>query len=396
MGLEYDICAPEFEYLCEFLLSDRGMGIKPDSLQNRPRDGRMWLDLPNGARFEAKSWDRKDTLKGKEIDCYLYCLPLDAPVWMGDYSFRPIRDVKVGDEVIGATPGRGYRGRKERDRLCRATVTQIHRKRDLVVRVTLESGRILYCTPDHRWLSGANHGANGNYIVPKVGASLVSVVDDPGPAIDPVLNAWLAGMYDGEGSRTMIAQDREYNASLHHELQRRLERAGFATTSTPDGVRWLGGMQGALKFVNQVPSIRFREKYADDAILIARYRHADKIVSIDEAGEQEVACITTTTGNFVAYGAMSHNCEAYMLPGLECYTDYSQNLRARNGYAVFATTPDRPWLKDIYDAATSGDPKFAAWHVTSGVSAEVNPFTFDQGAKDRHRPSQLAWCRGRP
>jgi hypothetical protein len=150
IGLEYDICAPEFEYLCEFLLSERGMNIKADSIQNRPRDGRMWLDLPNGARFEAKSWDRKDTLKGKEIDCYLYC-------------------------------------------------------------------------------------------------------------------------------------------------------------------------------------------------------------------------------------------EAYMLPGLECYTDYSQNLRARDGYAVFATTPDRPWLQEFYEKANSGDSRFREWHCTAGVGADANPFTFDQEAKDRDR-----------
>lgn len=150
IGLEYDICEPEFNYLCEFLLSARGMGIKADSLQNRPRDGRMWMDLPNGARFEAKSWERKDTLKGKEIDCYLYC-------------------------------------------------------------------------------------------------------------------------------------------------------------------------------------------------------------------------------------------EAYMLPGLDCYLSFSQNLRARDGYAVFPTTPDRPWVKEIHDRAHSGDVRFAKWHCTCGVPAEVNSATFDQAAKDRDK-----------
>lgn len=148
IGLEYDICEPEFNYLCEFLLSKSGMGIEAESLQNRPRDGRMWMDLPNGARFEAKSWERKDTLKGKEIDCYLYC-------------------------------------------------------------------------------------------------------------------------------------------------------------------------------------------------------------------------------------------EAYMLPGIDCYTSFSQNLRARDGYAVFPTTPDRPWVKEIHDRAHSGDERFKEWHCTCGIPAEVNYYTFDQDAKER-------------
>jgi hypothetical protein len=73
VALEYDVGEPEFSYICEFLLSERGMNLKAASLQNRPRDGKMWLDMPNGARFEAKSWERKDTLKGKEIDLYVYC-----------------------------------------------------------------------------------------------------------------------------------------------------------------------------------------------------------------------------------------------------------------------------------------------------------------------------------
>ena len=150
IGLEYDICEPEFNYLCEFLLSEAGMGIKAASLQNRPRDGRMWMDLPNGCRYEAKSWERKDTLKGKEIDCYLYC-------------------------------------------------------------------------------------------------------------------------------------------------------------------------------------------------------------------------------------------EAYMLPGLDCYLSFSQNLRARDGYAVFPTTPDRPWVKEIHDRAHSGDDRYKEWHCTCGVSSESNPYTFDLDAKERDR-----------
>ncbi len=155
VGIEYDTCAPEFEYICEFLLSSRGLNLPKgkggwESLQNRPRDGRMWLDLHNGARFEARSWERKDAMKGKEIDAYLYC-------------------------------------------------------------------------------------------------------------------------------------------------------------------------------------------------------------------------------------------EAYMLPGLECYTDFSQNLHARNGYAVFATTPDRPWVKDIHDAAHSGMEQFKAWHCTCSVPASVNVYTYNPEAEERDK-----------
>lgn len=79
VGIEYDACAPEFNYICEALLSERGMNLQYDSMQNRPRDGKMWLDLPNGARYEARSWERKDSLKGKENDAYLYCEAYQLP-----------------------------------------------------------------------------------------------------------------------------------------------------------------------------------------------------------------------------------------------------------------------------------------------------------------------------
>lgn len=153
VGLEYDICAPEFEYIIEALLSERGMGMKFDSLQNRPRDGRMWLDLPNGFRLDARSWERKDTLKGKEVDAYVFC-------------------------------------------------------------------------------------------------------------------------------------------------------------------------------------------------------------------------------------------EAFMLPDLSCYTGVKQNLAARDGYALFPTTPDRPWVQDLHDRGHGGNPDFAEWHCTCGVPRSVNPHTYSAREMDQANPDK--------
>jgi hypothetical protein len=73
-------------------------------------------------------------------------------------------------------------------------------------------------------------------------------------------------------------------------------------------------------------------------------------------------------------------CEAYQLPGIECFTSFSQNLRARRGYAYFATTPDRPWIKQLHELGHGADPE---WHCTCSVGAEANPYTFDAVAKVR-------------
>ena len=108
VGLEYDICAPEFDYICEFLLSEQGMGLKYDSLQNRPRDGKMWLDLANGARYEARSWERKDSLKGKEIDAYIYCEAYQLPGIECFTSFSQNLRARKGYAFFPTTPDRPW------------------------------------------------------------------------------------------------------------------------------------------------------------------------------------------------------------------------------------------------------------------------------------------------
>lgn len=108
VGLEYDICEPEFSYLCEFLLSERGMNIKADSIQNRPRDGKMFLDLPNGAQFVARSWERKDSLKGKEIDAYVYCEAYQLPGIECFTSFSQNLRARRGYAYFATTPDRPW------------------------------------------------------------------------------------------------------------------------------------------------------------------------------------------------------------------------------------------------------------------------------------------------
>lgn len=108
VGLEYDICEPEFTYLAEFLLSSNGMGLKPDSFQNRPRDGKMYLDLPNGAKFVARSWERKDSLKGKEIDAYIYCEAYQLPGIECFTSFSQNLRARQGYAYFATTPDRPW------------------------------------------------------------------------------------------------------------------------------------------------------------------------------------------------------------------------------------------------------------------------------------------------
>lgn len=91
--------------------------------------------------------------------------------------------------------------------------------------------------------------------------------------------------------------------------------------------------------------------------------------------------------------------EAYQLPGMEVYTSLSQNLRELDGFALFPTTPDRPWVGTFHDHGHGQD---LYWHCTCCIDAKENPFTFDQRARDRDDPAldgimtrekfAIAWC----
>ena len=78
-------------------------------------------------------------------------------------------------------------------------------------------------------------------------------------------------------------------------------------------------------------------------------------------------------------------CEAYQLPGLHVYSHVSQNLRQRDGFAVFTTTPDRAWVRELHAKGHGADPY---WHCTCDIDASCNPFTFDQAARDRDDPDK--------
>lgn len=77
--------------------------------------------------------------------------------------------------------------------------------------------------------------------------------------------------------------------------------------------------------------------------------------------------------------------EAYQLPGLVCYTSVRQNLRQLKGFAVWGTTPDRPWVGFLHDQGHGANPD---WHCTCGVKDDANPVTFDQKARDAADPEK--------
>jgi hypothetical protein len=257
-----------------------------------------------------------------------YCNPPDAPVWMADFSFRPLGEVREGDEVIGWQKIMGHRGAgiSPRKVLCPATVLAVVRRRAQLVRVELESGRTLRCTPDHQWLvyrsshrDPGPRGRNGTFRAAEAGENLVRVID-PTPRLMDRQKIWaagyLAGIYDGEGTGERIAQYLDINPHIYARIKDVFRQLGLLCGGDFKSIWFRGdGDRGARKqslvnFVNWGNPAK-RDHYLTDAILGARWQIPDRVVSVRPDGEGDVVSMQTTSGNYVVWGYASKNCNAF-------------------------------------------------------------------------------------
>ena len=81
-----------------------------------------------------------------------YCLPANAPILMNDFTEKKIKDVKIGDVVIGWAAD----GKNSQRRLIESKVVDTLQKIAPLQKVILSNGDSLTCTPDHKWLTGKN------------------------------------------------------------------------------------------------------------------------------------------------------------------------------------------------------------------------------------------------
>jgi len=283
-----------------------------------------------------------------------YCCPPEAPIWMGDTTFKPIGAVQVGDEVIGwsrgeyptgpgkqSTRGRGNENMGSisvgatRRKLVRSKVVAIGRREAPIVKVTFKSGRVIRCTADHRWLSGHSNGSSNSpnqWTRPIVGHDLAHVIDAPRKLSEEEqrLALWLGGLFDGEGNVTdvtrpwfkrgsgtrlvCISQSATHNPDVCARIERALTVLGFKYSTYKDRacVRYtISGRQALTNFLGWCAPVR-RAKI-EECVLGSRFKTPDTIVSIEADGVGEVISLTTETGNYIVWGYASKNCDGHKI-----------------------------------------------------------------------------------
>lgn len=315
---------------------------RPRAMGVRVAKSMYGVVFSNGQENEFHRTDALDIVKSVQergiVPDVVYCNPPEAPIWMADLSFKPLGDVIVGDEVIGWAIDdvrAGLRGltpetsARPRQWLTTSRVLAVGRRNAPVVKVTLASGRVLRCTSDHLWLRhphpsngrvlGRRRSRAGDFVPPAVGETLCRVID-PTP-VAPLelrqLAGWLGGMFDGEGwasyrAQPVIAQSLAANPDICAEIERACERLGIevAYRSRRGGngsFSILGGRQGYVDFVNTCRPVKWR--LIAERVLNANWRVPDEIVAVEDDGDDEVISMTTSTGNYIAWGYASKNCD---------------------------------------------------------------------------------------
>jgi DNA polymerase family A len=269
---------------------------------------------------------------GKDIR---YCNPPEAPIWMADFSFKPIGEVKVGDEVIGwvREEVKGNINKRNKKKLVKSIVTAVHRHESEIQKVFMDSGRIIRCTPDHLWADGQWPFNNQRecYTQANVGKYLAHIVDPVGPVPSDLQYeaGYLGAMMDGEGhaKNMSICQSWKKNMDVCMRLESTAKALGFTCSwqdSNDAGCKSLvlrGGISTRVKFLNWCKPTKNKDLLAG---LMSRsnFGSKDRVRYIARDGYGEVIGLTTTTGNYVAWGYASKNCAKNMFVFPSFYGSY--------------------------------------------------------------------------
>ena len=293
-----------------------------------------------------------------EIGPYGFCNPGEAPVLMADLSLKRIDEIVVGDKIVGFETGKDGK----RARLKPTEVLSISKSVQPVVRMALDSGKVIRCTANHKWFTGRLDATHKEYAPAHVGSKLKRVCPPTLPEVqtdeDIRLAGWVSGFFDGEGSVSLLqhgrgdhgnslitfCQSADKNLPLCEKLEYSLTRLGFnfgyherqPATLSAAGVPWQKRRSYYLKsdagtgmlrdgsvskrsarlelnqrFVHLIQPTKWRDRIIDTTVNGRMFTTSERVLDIKSDGVETVYGLETTTGNYVVWGLASSNSSQY-------------------------------------------------------------------------------------
>jgi len=262
-----------------------------------------------------------------------YCVVPSVRVLTADLRWVPAGSLAVGDELIGVDEENPSRA----SRCYRRSVVLAAPRHELpCVRLTLEDGRQVTTSEDHRWLV---YRRTGNYRARRLDIHQDSYrwmeagLIKPGTEIAAPLRVWpeetsfeagwLSGIFDGEGwlvkhgaSNTMIGfsqndgpvWDRALKVLADMDIPYRVSRRdNDGCNRLTIGARW-ASMEtiGRLRPYRLLP--RADQLWEGWRIVRVGSPNRLAVVKAEFVGCQEVVALETSTATYLAEGLVSHNC----------------------------------------------------------------------------------------
>ena len=320
-----DTCfGKDVKYIDTLLLSQF---LKPDRLGGH--SAKAWGRYLGNAKIDFHEFHQYSE------EMLHYCITPDMRLLDTNLYWRPASEFKVGDVILGFDEEiqEGRQGRRYKN----STIEIINEDYQEVFEVTLESGKTLKVTKEHRFLvSKSNHGCNSyTWMETK---DLKSKVDHPDnysslPCLLPVYeqentydSGWLGGMFDGEGCLIV----RDYKAppgvtisqrptatldKLEHILSTfdiKMSKRHSSKYSDCMTLKVSGGLSEVYRALAICRPERLIKRLNFDSFgrLELRDRsYNDPVVSVKSVGIHKILKIQTSTSTFMCEGYPMHNCE---------------------------------------------------------------------------------------
>ena len=262
------------------------------------------------------------------------CHCAGTKILMGDWSYKNIEDVKTGDMVVGFT----IPNDSSKSELVATRVMATRVRKAEANRYTFESGHSTSCTPDHQWWTGRREPGREKYLalgngVGKNGRKrgLIRISYNP-PCPDNASAAWFSGMIDGEGCVNIpmksiaISQSEAHNPAVVKRLREVMTTLGIEWRENEREAR--PGHQSAIHFSlkggrpMRHAILLWHRPAKENAIVSTMFgtritynpTKLDLVKDVEPLGIQDVYALQTETGNYVANGYASKNCQLFLNP----------------------------------------------------------------------------------
>lgn len=249
----------------------------------------------------------------------VYCVEASTPVLTDDLRWVEAGSLQRGDGLWAFTDERVNAGKGGR-RWQRSVVEHNELKAAETMRIEMESGRIIVCTPDHPLLARRTSGGRKSVEGGTIWVEAVNI--RPGDTLPRYLDTWsedrdreagwFAGLLDGEGclsegTRLSFAQKEGVVA----ERARRFMRSRsikWNEDPRPAAIQFaiLGDMAEIARILGTIRPVRLLPKFTPNELQTPKAKR-DRVVSVESVGQRVIASLTTSSGTFISDGYGSHN-----------------------------------------------------------------------------------------